>query len=93
MRFNNVECTDIWFQLFIPVMQFDHWLVIVMNLEVKRIDVLSSAPMVDPMHSTQLAKNISFFLKVLFRKAYARHGVDVKTLEPQYADIPHHNNV
>lgn len=49
--------------------------------------------MVDPMHSTQLAKNISFFLKVLFGKAYARYGVDVKPLEPQYADIPHHNNV
>lgn len=93
MRFNNAECTDIWFQFFISVMQFDYWLVIVMNLEVKQIDILSFAPMVDPMHSTQLAKNISFFLKVLFGKSYARHGVNVKTLEPQYAHISHHDNV
>lgn len=93
MRFNSAECTEIWFQFFIPVMQFDHWLVIVMNLEVKRIDILSSAPMVDLMYNAQLAKNISFFLKVLFGKAYARHGVNVKTLEPQYADIPYHDNV
>ena len=49
--------------------------------------------MVDPMHIIQLAKNIFLFLKVLFRKAYATHGMDVKTLEPQYANIPHHDNV
>ena len=74
-------------------MQFDHWLMLVINIEAKRIDILSSTQMVDPMHIIQLAKNISLFLKVLFRKAYATHGMDVKTLEPQYANIPHHDNV
>ena len=75
------------------MMQFDQWLVIVVNLEAKWLDILSSTHMVDPMHYTWLAKKISLFLKVLFGKGYARYGVDLKTLEPQYPDILHHDNV
>lgn len=73
-------------------MQFDQWLVIFVNLEAKWLNILSSTHVVDLIHCTQLAK-ISLFLKVLFGKDYARHGVDLKTLEPQYADIPHNDNV
>ena len=74
-------------------MQFDQWLVFVVNLEAKRLDILFSSHVVDPMHYTRLAKKILLFLKVLFGKGYARHGVDLKTLEPKYADISHHDNV
>lgn len=49
--------------------------------------------MVDPMHNIQLAKNILLFLKMLFGKAYTKYSVEVKTLKPQYVDIPHHDNV
>ena len=72
-------------------MKFDQWLVIVVNLEAKWLNMLSSTHVVDLIHCTRLAKNISLFLKVLFGKGYAKHGVDLKTLELQYADILHHD--
>ena len=82
MRFNNGECTDICLQFFFLVMQYEQWLVVVVNLKAKRLNILSSTHMVDLMPCTHLAQNILFFLKVLFGKAFARHGVDLKTLQP-----------
>ena len=55
MKFNIGESTNIWLQFFIPVMQFEQWLMIVMNLEAKQLDIPFSAHMVDLMPCTCLA--------------------------------------
>ena len=59
----------------------------VINLEAKRVDLLSSYNSIQRVHSVNEAFKVVGFMSQLLKNSFKRNDVNINNLHPQYADI------
>ncbi|XP_059595633.1 uncharacterized protein LOC104880281 isoform X1 [Vitis vinifera] len=80
----NLECCN---QFYIPLFQFNEWVIMVINLEAKRVDLLSSYNSIQRVHFVNEAFKVVGFMSQLLKNSFKRNDVNINNLHPQYADI------
>ncbi|KAL6316675.1 hypothetical protein AAG906_019588 [Vitis piasezkii] len=65
----NLECCN---QFYIPLFQFNEWVIMVINLEAKRVDLLSSYNSIQRLDLCRIIKN-----------SFKRNDVNINNLHPQ----------
>ena len=59
----------------------------VINLEAKRVDLLSSYHSIQRIHFVNEASKVVGFMSQLLKNSFKRNDVNINNLHPQYADI------
>ena len=59
----------------------------VINLEAKRVDLLSSYNSIQRVHFVNEAFKVVGFMSQLLRNSFKRNDVNINNLHPQYVDI------
>ena len=59
----------------------------VINLEAKRVDLLSSYNSIQRVHFVNEAFKVVGFMSQLLKNSFKRNDVNINNLHPQYADI------
>ncbi|KAL6344318.1 hypothetical protein AAG906_037892 [Vitis piasezkii] len=72
---------------YIPLFQFNEWVIMVINLEAKRVDLLSSYHSIQRIHFVNEAFKVVGFMSQLLKNSFKRNDVNINNLHPQYADI------
>ncbi|XP_059596065.1 uncharacterized protein LOC104880029 isoform X2 [Vitis vinifera] len=74
-------------QFYIPLFQFNEWVITVINLEATRVDLLSSYNSIQRVHFVNEAFKVVGFMSQLLKNSFKRNDVNINNLHPQYADI------
>ncbi|XP_059597202.1 uncharacterized protein LOC104880879 isoform X1 [Vitis vinifera] len=80
----NLECCN---QFYIPLFQFNEWVIMVINLEAKRVDLLSSYNSIQRVHFVNEAFKVVGFMSQLLKNSFKRNDVNINNLHLQYANI------
>ena len=72
---------------YIPFFKFNEWVIMVINLEAKMVDLLSSYHSMQWIHFVNEASKVVGFMLQLFKNPFKWNFVNTKNLHPQYADI------